>query len=72
MLFDRIVLENHSHVATEAERIHNSTHWILTLNHDGAQQPLNQRPDLAQVKRECKRLHDERMTRTQQECRTIP
>ena len=24
--------ENHSYVATVAERIRNSTHWILTLN----------------------------------------
>ena len=29
MLFDRIVLENHSFVATKAERIRNSEHWIL-------------------------------------------
>ena len=45
MLFDRIALENHSHVA---------------------------QPDFAQAKRECKRLHDELMIRTQQDYRTIP
>ena len=67
MLFDRTALENHSYVATRAERIRNSEHWILKLNQDGAQQPLNQRPDFAQAKRECKRLHDKYMTRTQQE-----
>ena len=43
MLYDRIALEMHIYVATRAERIQNSKHWILTLN----------------AKRECKRLHDE-------------
>ena len=70
--YDRIALGNHSYVATRAERIRNSEHWILKLNQDGAQQPLNQRHHFAQAKRECKRLHDEYMTRTQQENRTIP
>ena len=42
MLFDRIALENHSHVATKAEKIGNSEHWVLKLNQDGGQQPLNQ------------------------------
>ena len=73
MLHDRIALENHSYVATEAERNRNSTHWILTLNKEGAQQPiLHQRSDFAQSKRECKRLHDEHVARTQQDYRTIP
>ena len=45
---------------------------ILKLNQDGPQQPLNQRPDFAQAKRECQRLHDEFWARTQQENRTIP
>ena len=58
MLHDRIALEKHVHVATKAERIQNSKHWILTLNAEGPQQPLNQGPDVAQAKRECKRLHD--------------
>ena len=38
----------------------------------GTHLPLNQRPDFAQGKRECKRLHDEHLARTQQEYRTIP
>ena len=50
----------------------NSTHRILTLNQEGAQQPLHQRTDFAQAKRECKRLHEEHMAKTQQDCRTIP
>ena len=66
MLYDRIALENHSYVATKAERIRNSTHWRLT------QQPLHQRPDFALAKRECKRLPNEFLGRTQQEYRTIP
>ena len=71
MLFDRIVLENHKYTATSAERIRHSEPWILKLNQDGPQQPFRQRPDFAQAKRECKRLHDEYTARTQQEYRTI-
>ena len=33
---------------------------------------LNPWPDFAQAKRECKRLHDEHLARTQQDFRTIP
>ena len=72
MLFDRIALEKHVYVATKAQRIQNSKHWILTLNAEGPQQALNQPPDFAQAKRECKRLHDEHLARTQQDYRTIP
>ena len=63
---------NHIYVVTRAERIRHSEHWILKLNQDGPQQPLCQRPDFAQAKRECKRLHDEHLARTKQEYRTIP
>ena len=72
MLYDRNALEKHLYVATKAERIQNSKHWILTINAEGPQQPLNQRPDFAQAKRECQRLHDEHLASTQEECRTIP
>ena len=71
MQYDRIALEKHYYTATNAERIQNSKHWILTLNAEEPQQPLNQRADFAQGKRECKRLHDEHLARTQQEYRTI-
>ena len=67
MLYDRIALEKHIYVATRAERIQNSKHWILTLFSEGPQQPLSQRPDFAEAKRECKRLHDEHLARTQEE-----
>ena len=69
MLFDRIAVEKHVYVATKAET---SKHWILTFNAEERQQPLNQRPDSAQAKRECKRLHDKHLARTQQDYRTIP
>ena len=49
----------------------NSKHWILTLNAEGPQPPLNQRPDFARAKRECKRVHDEDPSRTQEEYRTF-
>ena len=71
MLLDRIALKNQIYVATRAERIRHSEHWILKLHQDGPQQPLNQRPDFAHAKRECKILHDESLARTQQEYRTI-
>ena len=67
MLYDRIALEKHFYVATSAERIQNSKHLIPTLNKEGPQQPLNQRPDFSHAKRECKRLHDEHLARTQEE-----
>ena len=72
MLYDRIAVEKHIYVATRAERIQNSKHWILTINAEGPQQAVNQRPDFAQAKRECKRLHDLQLARTQEEYRTIP
>ena len=72
MLYDRVALEKHSCTATKSERIQDSKRCMLTLNKEGPQQPLNQRPDFAQAKRECKRLHDEHMARTQQDYRTIP
>ena len=72
-LYDRIAVEKHIYTATRAERIQNSKHWILTINADGGtQQPLNQRPDFAQAKIECKRLHDEHLARTQEKYRPIP
>ena len=72
ILYDRIALEKHIYVATKAERIQNSKHWILTPNTEQPQQQLNQRPDFAQAKRECKRLHDQHLARTQEENRTTP
>ena len=47
---DKIALEDHSYVATKPERIQNTKLWVLRLNQDGAQQPLNQRHDFAQAK----------------------
>ena len=51
MLYDRIAVEKHIHIAIRAKRIQNSRHWILTINAEGPQQPLNQRPDFAQAKK---------------------
>ena len=66
ILYDRIALEKHIYKAT-------ANNWIRTANSEGGTQlPLNQRPDLAQAKTECKRLHDEHLARTRQEYRDIP
>ena len=68
MLFDSIALGNHSYVATRAERIRNSEHWILKLNQDGAQQPLNR---LCSSERRMQDIITRRiMARIQQEYRT--
>ena len=73
MLYDRIGVEKHIYIATRAERIQNSKHWILTNSAEGlSNQSISQRPDFAQAKRESKRLHDEHLARTQEEYRTIP
>ena len=73
ILYGRIALEKHICKATKAERIQIANDWILTASSEGGiQLPLNQRPNFAQAKRECKRLHDEHLARTQQDYRTIP
>ena len=65
MLYDRVALEKPIYKATRAERIQIANNWILTASSEGGTQlPLNQQPDFAQAKRECKRLHDEHLTRT--------
>ena len=66
MFYDQIALENHDYIATEAERIQNSKHWVLSTNADGRQLPRQQRPDYAAAKRECQRLQDEYMAETKQ------
>ena len=50
MLYDRIALEKRIYVATEAERIQNPKHWILTLNTEGPPSPPNQRPNFARAR----------------------
>ena len=72
MLYDRIALGNHIYVATRAERIQNSKNRILTPNAERTPQPLNQRPDFAQAKRECGRLHDERLGKDTTRLHTEP
>ena len=70
MLYDRIAVEKHIHIGTRAERVQNSKHRILTISAEGGPRPpLNQQPDFVQAKRECKRLHDEHLARTQGEYR---
>ena len=66
MLHDQLALENHDYIATKAERIQNSKHWVLSMNADGPQQPQQQRPDCAAAKRECQRLQDEYMKEIKQ------
>ena len=60
ILDDRIVLEK-----PQGHEFRFASNWILTANSEGGTQlPLKSRPDFAQANRECKRLHDEHLTRT--------
>ena len=49
--------------ATEG-RDRNEKKWVLSLNKEGVQGPLHQRPGLVKAKRELKRLHDEHVMET--------
>ena len=68
---DKIALEDHSYVEAKPEKNQNTTHWVLGLNQDSAQQPPKQRPDFAQTKRECKWMHEKHVDKTRQEYRPI-
>ena len=43
--YDELALEDHSYIATRGERDRNEKSWVLTLNEEGAQRPMNQRSD---------------------------
>ena len=46
-------------IARRGERDRNEKSWVLKLNQEVAQGPMNQRPDFVEAKRELKRLHGE-------------
>ena len=48
--YDELALEDHSYVATKDERIGDRKGCALKLNEEGAQGPMNQRPDFADAK----------------------
>ena len=57
MFHDRIAVEKHIYTAKRALTIQDSKHWMLSINADGGtKQSLNQRPDFAQARRECKQI----------------
>ena len=64
MLHDRIALEKHS---TSQQELRDFKIRSIGFSRQ-TRKDLNQRPDFAQAKRECKRSHDEH----QQDYRTIP
>ena len=61
---DEHALEDHSSSATRDERTRNEKSWVLSLNKEGVQGPLNQRRDFVEAKRELKRLHNEHVQET--------
>ena len=50
--YDELALEGHSFFATREERTRNEKNWVLSLNEEGVQGPLNQRPDFVEAQRE--------------------
>ena len=47
--YDELALEDHSYIATRGERDRNEKSWVLKLNKEGAQGPVNQRPDFVEA-----------------------
>ena len=62
--YDEFALEDHSYIASREERTRNEKNWVVSLNKEGLQGPLNQRPDFVAAKREFKSLHDEHAKET--------
>ena len=56
---DQLALEDHSKSATSEERDRTEKSWVLKLNKEGSQGPMNQGRDFVEATREMKRLHDE-------------
>ena len=52
---DELALEDHSYIATKEERTRNEKSWVLKLNKEGVQGPMNQRPHFVEAKREMKK-----------------
>ena len=65
--YDKLAPEDHSYIATPKERVRNEKNWVLSLNKEGVQGPMNQRPDFAEAKQILKRLHDKYVTETSEE-----
>ena len=70
--YDAIALEDHYYVATWKERSRNGKSWKIASNAEGIQEPLNQRSDFIEAKRQCKRLYDEHTAITGDGNKTIP
>ena len=51
--------EDHSYIATAAERQRRENTWVLMLNGSGPNGPMNQRGDYAEAKKICQRLNQE-------------
>ena len=47
------------YIVTPKEIARNEKKWVLSLNKEGVQRPVNQRPDFAEAKQKLKRLHDD-------------
>ena len=54
---DEIAAEDHSYIATAAERVRREYTWVLVLNSSGPNGPMNQREDYEEAKNICQRLY---------------
>ena len=56
---DEIAAEDHSYIATAAERIRRENTWVFVLSSSGPNGPMNQREDYQEAKRIKERLYQE-------------
>ena len=57
--YDAIAAEDHSYIATQAERRRNENYWKLVLNTSGKNVLVDQRDDYQEAGRTCERLYEE-------------
>ena len=53
--YDKLALEEHSCVSTPKARARNEKNWVFSLNKEGVQEQMNQRPDFAEAKQKMKK-----------------
>ena len=62
--FDALALEDHSYEATPQERGRKKVSWHISLNKEGTQGPIRQRPDFREAKHTYLQLYKEHVEST--------
>ena len=65
--YDKLALETTPTFQHQKERARNEKNWVLSLNKEGVQGPMNQSLDFPEAKQKQKRLHDEHVKETSEE-----